>query len=236
MSYLAIGFICGFFIPYVVRRYLKIRLFEYSNFVSDLYWIFKLTKRVSKQKRTNNLKYKQLHNHYLMRSIGWGIFSAAIFFLISLTLPKNEAPWIAFLVIILFTLSEIDKFTELLPDILTYPLLLGGFAYAAFAGLLLGENNMLSTTNSALGAIIGYTLPIIASLLLVWKHRNNFGGGDIKLLTALGAWFGVTVIPYIIVLSCPIFGITCLIKKQKAGPYGPSIVLSALIILFILIY
>ena len=151
-------------------------------------------------------------------------------------MPINEAPWIAFFVFILLLLTEIDKRILYLPDILTSPLLIGGFTYAVFAGNLLGENIILATTNSSLGAIMGYVLPVIASLLLIKKHPDNFGGGDIKILAAIGAWLGLTNIPYIIILSCIIFGITCFIKRQRTGAFGPSIVLSTLIILFILIY
>ena len=83
---------------------------------------------------------------------------------------------------------------------------------------------------------MGYLLPVVASLLLIKKHPDNFGGGDIKILAAIGAWLGLTNIPYVIILSCIIFGISCFINKKRAGAFGPSIVLSALIILFVLIY
>ncbi len=233
MTYILIGFILGFTIPYLARRFAK---FMPATMAYALYRIFHINKIVSAEKRANNRKYIQLRNHYLMRSLGWGIITTAIFFLLSLALPINEAPWIAFFVFILLLLTEIDKRILYLPDILTSPLLIGGFAYAVFAGNLLGENIILATTNSSLGAIMGYVLPVIASLLLIKKHPDNFGGGDIKILAAIGAWLGLTNIPYIIILSCIIFGITCFIKRQRTGAFGPSIVLSTLIILFILIY
>lgn len=233
MTYILVGFILGFTIPYLARRFAK---FMPATMAYALYRIFHINKIVSAERRAHNRKYIQLRNHYLMRSFGWGIVSAAIFFLLSLALPTNEAPWIAFFVIILLLLTEIDKRIQYLPDILTSPLLIGGFAYAVFSGNLLGENSILSTTNSSLGAIMGYALPVIASLLLIKKHPDNFGGGDIKILAAIGAWLGLTNIPYIIILSCIIFGITCFIKRQRTGAFGPSIVLSTLIILFILIY
>ena len=120
-----------------------------------------------------------------------------------------------------------------LPDILTSPLLLGGFAYATFSGYILGEDISSSTANSVLGAIFGYTIPVLASLLLIKKYPDNLGGGDIKILSAIGAWLGLTNIPYVILLSCPIFAVSCYINKQKQGAFGPSIVISALIILFL---
>lgn len=233
MTYILAGLILGFSIPYLARRFAK---FMPATMAYALYRIFHINKIVSKTKRQNNRRYMQLKNRYLMRSLGWGIISSSILFLLSIATPPTETPWLAFFIITLLLLTEIDKRIEYLPDILTSPLLIGGFAYAVFAGNLLGENIILSTTNSSLGAIMGYALPVIASLLLIKKHPDNFGGGDIKILAAIGAWLGLTNIPYVIILSCIIFGISCFINKKRAGAFGPSIVLSALIILFALIY
>ena len=235
MSYTIIGFVLGFIIPYLARRFAKIML-ETPTFAYALYRIINIPKKVSKQKRKSNRKYMQLYNRYFMRSLGWGILSAAIFFLISITLPQQEAPWIAFFVIILLILTEIDKRIQYLPDILTSPLLITGFVYAAFAGLILGDNIEEAVQNSALGSAFGYLIPVIASLLLIKKHPDNLGGGDIKILAAIGAWLGLVNIPYVILLACIIFAVSCFVSKQKVGAFGPSIVLAALIILALLIY
>ena len=235
MPYIIIGFILGFIIPYLARRFAKIML-ETPTFAYALYRIINVPKKVSKQKCKSNRKYMQLYNRYFMRSLGWGIISAAIFFLISLTLSEQEAPWIAFFTIILLILTEIDKRIQYLPDILTSPLLITGFAYASFAGFILGDTIEESAQNSALGAIFGYLIPVVASLLLIKKHPDNIGGGDIKILAAIGAWLGLVNIPYVVLLACIIFAISCFISKQKAGAFGPSIVLAALIIMSLLIY
>ena len=84
MLYITLGFFLGFFIPYVVRRYFKIKN-EPLGFAAELYWIFHINKHVSKQKYQTNQKYLQLKNRYFMRSLGWGIITSAIFFLISTT-------------------------------------------------------------------------------------------------------------------------------------------------------
>ena len=151
----------------------------------------------------------------------------------SLTLPAQEKPWIVFFILILLLLTEIDKRIQYLPDILTSPLLISGFLYAVFSGQLLEP---FAAANSALGAAFGYIIPVIASLLLIKKHPDNMGGGDIKTLAAIGAWLGLTNITYVILLSCPIFAVSCFINKQRQGAFGPSIVLAALVILFILEY
>ena len=171
-----------------------------------------------------------------MRSLGWGVFTSAILFLNYITSNSYETAWFSFFIIILLILTEIDKRIMYLPDILTSPLLLGGFAYATFCGYTLGQDVASSTANSALGAIFGYTIPVVASLLLIKKHPDNLGGGDIKILSAIGAWFGLTTIPFVILLSCPIFAISCYTNKQKQGAFGPSIVVASLIMLFYLRY
>ena len=233
MVYLLIGFVFGFSIPYLARRFSK---FMPATFAYALYRIFSINKSVSREKKMANHKYRQLADKYFMRSLGWGIVTAATTFLISQTLPNNETPWIVFFIIVLFILMEIDKRMLLLPDLLTVPLLFIGFAYAAFAGSLLGFDIASAAQNSALGAIFGYFLPVIASLFLIKKHPDVFGGGDIKLLSAVGAWLGVVNIPFVILISCIIFAINCFINKQKAGAFGPSIVLASIIMLFFLEY
>lgn len=235
MLYIIIGFTLGFTIPYIARRFAKIMM-QTPTLAYAIYHILKINKRVSKQKRLSNNKYLRLINRYFMRSLGWAIVTSALVFLISSVFPKSETPWLIFFTIILLVLTEIDKRIQYLPDILTSPLLIAGFLYAAFAGNILGETQAAAAQNSALGACFGYLIPVVASLLLIRKHPDNLGGGDIKILAAIGAWLGLTNIPYVILLSCVIFGINCFINKTRAGAFGPSIVLAALIFLFLSLY
>ena len=235
MLYTLIGFVLGFFIPYLARRFSKI-MRATPTFAYALYYILKINKHVSKDKYLNCHKYIQLRKNYFMRSLGWGIISAAIVSIINVALPENEKPWIVFFVMILLILTEIDKRIQFLPDILTSPLLIGGFAYAAFSGLLLGDTTVEATENSALGAIFGYIIPVVASLLLIKKHPDNLGGGDIKILAAIGAWLGLSNIPFVILLSCLVFAISYFITKKRVDAFGPSIVLATLIVLFLLIH
>ncbi len=232
MIYILIGFIFGFSIPYLSRRFAK---FMPATFAYALYDIFKINKKTSSIKRKSSLQYTNLHKKYVMRSFGWGVVLSALCYLLSICTLPTETPWLVFFILTLFLLYEIDKRMLLLPDLLTVPLLIIGFTYASFAGDLLGDDTTQSVANSSLGAIFGYFMPVISSLFLIRKSPDVFGGGDIKLLSAIGAWLGLGVVPFVILLSCIVFGITCFIKKERSGAFGPSIVISTIIMLFLLL-
>jgi leader peptidase (prepilin peptidase)/N-methyltransferase len=130
-------------------------------------------------------------------------------------------------------LVEVDKRFMLLPDVLTLPLLILGFGYAALNGnwLIMPDPEIMNPAfNSFMGAVFGYVMPTVASMFIVWKCPDAFGGGDIKLLAAIGAWVGFEVVAYVILLSCIIFAGQCLVLKQKAGAFGPAIVYATLIL------
>ena len=116
---------------------------------------------------------------YVMRSLGYGIITAAISYAAYWQFGAAHLWWYLAFIWILLLLTEIDYKTMYLPDILTFPLLLAGFLYAVLVGVWVGP------AESSIGAAAGYVLPVLASLFLVWKHKDVFGGGDIKLLSVL---------------------------------------------------
>jgi len=234
MIYVLCGFVYGLLIPYLARRIGKLMPATMGYILLKL---FVPTNSVSYKKLEQNPKYMELFKRYVMRSVGWGIFTAAASYLFATDFGTNFAWWYVAFLWILLLLVEIDKRFELLPDILTWPLLILGFAYAAQHGTWLetADINFLShTQNSVLGAMMGYIIPVIASMFLVWKYPDAFGGGDIKLFCAIGAWVGMDVIAYIILASCLIFAIICLINKKRVGAFGPSIVYATLILCLLL--
>ncbi len=232
MLYILVGFIFGFTIPYLARRFAK---FMPATLPYALYRIVKQNKTVSEEKRKQNTKYLKLKQKYFMRSLGWAIVVSAFSFYASISLSNAGAPWFVFLLMMLFLLMEIDKRMMLLPDLITLPLLISGFAYASFNGYILADNIILAVQNSVLGATFGYLIPTIAALFMVRKNPEAFGGGDIKLLSAIGAWLGLTTIPYVILISCIVFAISCFINKKRVGAFGPSIVIATLISIFLLL-
>jgi len=229
MIYALTGFVFGFLIPYMARRFAK---FMPATPAFALYGLLRPVKRVSRTKRSANGLYGKLIQKYLMRSLGWAITCAALSFAVKSCFTSPAAVWLTGFAWILLLLYEIDERMLLLPDVLTVPLLIGGFAYAAFVPQMFSQEAWFSTQISALGAAAGYILPMLAALFLVRKHPDAFGGGDFKLLAACGAWLGLEAVPYLILLSALIFALFCLIRRQRVGAYGPSIVIATLILVF----
>lgn len=131
---------------------------------------------------------------------------------------------------LLIALFWIDLETYLLPDCLTLTLLWLGLIGAAL-GIL-----PLAPSEAILGASIAYiAIWCINFAYYLVRGRHGFGGGDFKLLAALGAWLGVSsIVPTLLIASIlAILGIGFLgvLKKESWSlermlPFGPFLVLA----------
>lgn len=133
----------------------------------------------------------------------------------------------------LITLTCIDFDTQLLPDDITLPLL--------WLGLLLNLNNVFtSLPNAVIGAVVGY----LVLWGVYWAFRlttgkEGMGFGDFKLLAAIGAWMGWTLLPLVILLSSlvgAVVGISLIVFTKHGRnipiPFGPYLAGGGLIALF----
>lgn len=229
MIYAFYGLLFGLLIPYMARRFAKFMPATPGYALYRLVWP---VRRIKKEKRRQSQEYCRLMRRYLMRSVGWAIVSAALSYCAFICFGGSDVWWLLVLIWILLLLYEIDERMLLLPDILTVPLLILGFLFASLAMPSPAEYSISVVQLSALGAAAGYVLPVLASLFLVRKYPEAFGGGDIKLLAAAGAWLGLGAVPYLILISCVAFGAFMLIKRQRAGAFGPAIVIAILILVF----
>ena len=217
MLYALFGFLFGFAVPYMARRFGK---FMPATFAYALIQLLKPEKLIINKRTLPKLK------AYFWRSFMYGLVTAALSYMVVWRFGEGLVWGPLLFVWILVLLSEIDYRIYLLPDILTVPLLLLGFAFVAFGGGWIG------VSQSASGALAGYFLPVLASLFIVWKHRDAFGGGDIKLLAGIGSWLGVDGVLWVILLSCLLFCVYALIFGRRQGAFGPAISISAIIIAF----
>lgn len=223
MVYILWGFLYGLLIPYMARRFAK---FMPATMAYALYRLVWPVKTVSSERKRKNRRYQELMSAYGLRSLMFAVATAAVSYAAVWRFGELHIWWILAFFWVLLLLVEIDYKSMFLPDILTFPLLLAGYACAVLSGFWIGP------AESAVGAFAGYVLPVVASLFLVWKSKDVFGGGDIKLLSAVGGWLGVEPLIYVIMLSCALFGIQLLIVRRRAGAFGPAIAISAIVVAF----
>jgi len=130
----------------------------------------------------------------------------------------------------LVSLTMIDFDTQLLPDDITLPLL--------WAGLLVNLNGVFVPLEKAvIGAMAGYL--VLWSVYWLFKlvtGKEGMGYGDFKLLAALGAWLGWTMVPLIVLLSSvvgAVIGLAYLAIRKESAPFafGPYIAIAGFIAL-----
>lgn len=122
----------------------------------------------------------------------------------------------------LIALAFIDADTTLLPDSITLPLL--------WLGLLANVFGVFAPLEAAvIGAATGYlALWSVYWLFKLVTGREGMGYGDFKLLAALGAWLGYTMLLPIILLSSvvgAVVGVVLLVLARRGRdipiPFGP---------------
>ncbi|MDN4060573.1 A24 family peptidase [Massilia sp. YIM B02769] len=135
-------------------------------------------------------------------------------------------------VYLLIAMTYIDYDTKLLPDDLTLPLL--------WAGLLININGtFVPLQDAVIGAAAGYlVLWGVYWLFKLVTGKEGMGYGDFKLLAALGAWMGWTMLPAIILLSSvvgAVVGISLIVFAKRGRdnpiPFGPYLAAAGLIAL-----
>ena len=133
---------------------------------------------------------------------------------------------------LLIAMTFIDADTKLLPDDLTLPLL--------WLGLLVNLNGAFVPLQEAvIGAALGYlSLWAVYWLFKLATGKEGMGYGDFKLLAALGAWMGWTMLPLVILLSSvvgAVVGISLIVFTNRGRdnpiPFGPYLAVAGLIAL-----
>jgi len=116
------------------------------------------------------------------------------------------------------------------------------FEIGLVIAFLFGFSNVAITIDMLLGMIAGIVIFLIIELIgaLIYGKKDAIGLGDIKFIGALGLYFGFTNITAISIMAFLIGAITAIIliitRNKKSNEYmsfGPSIVISAFISIFV---
>lgn len=158
--------------------------------------------------------------------------------LLTLFLFMRFGPTLAFLVLFLFcsamvVITFIDLDHQIIPDIISLPGIVAGFIFSFFIP-------QLGWLNSLIGIVVGGgSLWLVAAGYELLTKKEGMGGGDIKLLAMMGAFFGWKAIPFIIFVSSltgSVIGVTVMLIGKKdsklAIPFGPFLASGAVLYIF----
>lgn len=158
--------------------------------------------------------------------------------LLTLILFMRFGPTFAFLVLFIFcsamvVVTFIDLEHQIIPDVISLPGIVAGFAFSFFIP-------QLGWLNSLIGiALGGGSLWLVATGYELLTKKEGMGGGDIKLLAMMGAFFGWKAIPFIIFVSSltgSVIGVTVMLIGKKdsrlAIPFGPFLAAGAVLYIF----
>lgn len=153
-----------------------------------------------------------------------GIFSVAVIWQFGISVQTVSG---LFFTWAMLALSVIDIKQQLLPDIITIPMIWLGLFINVFAVYC-------NLQDAVIGALAGYlSLWLLAKIFFLVSGKIGMGHGDFKLLALLGAWFGWQMLPLIVLISSllgSIIGVTLIVFKNRDRqipiPFGPYLALA----------
>ena len=160
-----------------------------------------------------------------------GMVAAAAFLRYGLNLRGIEVmvfSWIC------LALALIDYDHQILPDVITYPTILFGFALSFFGG-------WTWWLDSAAGLLMGAGLPISVILLYKWiRGQEGMGWGDVKYLAGIGAVLGLAPCLWVLIVAAMLGAVTGAIlmltgrgTTKTALPFGTFLSAAVLLYLFL---
>ncbi len=135
--------------------------------------------------------------------------------------------------------EDVDLKSSLGELLLLVPSLIIGWYFFRLALPFLDSANfrLVGMANALIGASVGaaiiYVTAVIGDIIF---RKESMGGGDIKLLAAIGAFLGWQQVVLTFVIA-PFFGavvgiIVKIVKKTSLIPYGPFLSMAAIMVLF----
>lgn len=169
-------------------------------------------------------KWQQL----LFFSFLWGIVMSALFAICYSFLPPSYWIWGCVFCWVEGISMAIDSQYWLLPDFFTIPLILLGFLFCY-------QHSEIGVQSALIGSIGGYLICTLSVFLMgLFSKKTMFGGGDLKMITALGAWLGILGLNYTLIASFLLFIVLNALPFQRKGAYGPALGLASIIVFFIM--
>jgi len=157
---------------------------------------------------------------------------------LTLALFLRFGPGFVFAVLFVFcsalvVVTFIDLEHQIIPDLITLPGIAIGFLVSFFIP-------QLGWLNSLIGILAGGgSLLLIAYGYQLLTKKDGMGGGDIKLLAMMGAFFGWKAIVFIIFAASlvgSVIGVSVMLAQKKdstlAIPFGPFLASAAVLYIF----
>ena len=176
---------------------------------------------------------KPISFQYTLVEILSSVSFLLIYYLYGISITTLLLIILALLFIIIFF---IDLKHFIIPNTLTFPLMILGFIKSFIPNL---DEIFPNYIDSLIGGLFGYG--IIWSIIFFYKQvrkKDGMGLGDAKLFAVIGFWFGWISIPFVIFLSSIIALLSVipdLIKNSKKMttqiPFGPYIIIGTLVYL-----
>ena len=231
-----IYFSTGFFIPVLSRFLMKFYPCSMHSYFGDILKFYFNKKR--RKQKLNKHKLNILKKRYLFNKILWGTLYLILFTLLDILIPNyiNSNYPLTLLFILLFLLgfsSNIDARCRLIPDIITFPMLMTSFLIASYTqnnGIFTTLN--ISTLDSIYSAIGAYILCFALALIFYFKNPYSFGGGDVKLISAISAFIGFANLSWILIFSFIIALFMLILKKERYVALAPLVFISFIIWIF----
>jgi len=129
----------------------------------------------------------------------------------------------------LIAISVIDIDHQYIYDNVVLPLIWAGLALSLFNPMDGASTLFIDPKAAILGGLAGYlSLWSVYHLFRLLTGKEGMGYGDFKLLAALGAWLGWSLLPLIILMSAvvgSVVGVLLIVFKQHERsvpiPFGP---------------
>lgn len=181
---------------------------------------------------------KHTNSNYILMTITCVLYIA----LLRVIGFEDKLKLIQFLILtpMLISVFCIDYKLQIIPNRLTITILEVGIVFSFLRGI----NNLNIAVEMWIGMLLGACIFLILTLVgnIIFR-KETMGFGDVKLMGALGLFFGWRNIIAISILSffiAAIFSIIFIIKKkikkediQEFIPFGPFIVLATFMLMFI---